>query len=122
MTEWLYGRRGKRFCHQCRIVAKQTKKELDCEVCSNRMPDVSYELQALLHCFTLCEYQLKMGFSGAYALDYATIIRVADDLGIQTNNTFYQLLKAFESVLIKELNKDNKSKVETTPKSNVKVS
>lgn len=118
MAEWLYGKSGNYFCHQCKIVAQKTKKELDCETCSNRMPEVSYELQALLNCFTLCEYQLKVGFGGPYALDYATIIRVADDIGLQTNSTFYRLLKVFEEVLIKELNKKNNKKEDHFKKAN----
>jgi hypothetical protein len=105
VAEWLYGSKGNNFCHQCKVVAKKTKKEIDCDSCSNKMPEVPYELQALLNCFIICEYQLKMGYGGPYALDYSSVLRVADDLGVKTNATFYRLLKAFENVLIKELNK-----------------
>ena len=72
------------------------------------MPEVPFKLQALLDCLVICEYQLRTSFNGAYALDYNTIIRVADDFGIKTNSTFYRFLKCFEDILIKNIIKGNK--------------
>lgn len=69
------------------------------------MPEVPFKLQALLDCLVVCEYQLRVTSGGAFALDYASVARVADDFGIKTNTTFYRIIKSFESVLIKEFNK-----------------
>jgi hypothetical protein len=46
--------------------------------------------------------------SGAYALDWTTIIRVADDLGIRTDIDFYSLLHAYEGTLMREARKKQK--------------
>ena len=74
------------------------------------MPNISQELQDILGCFIICEYQLRIGFSGAYALDYSTVIKVANDMGLKTDKLFYRLLRIFEGILIKELNRDNNGK------------
>ena len=101
----MYGRQGKPYCDACKVVAKKTNKELDSEDCSNRPPEISYELNILLDCFIICDTQLKAGMGGAYALDFSIITKVAETFGIETDKTFYKLLKAFEGTLLKNVNK-----------------
>ena len=56
--------------------------------------------ERLFDCFTLCDTQLRAGFGGAYALDWNVVTEVARAMGIETDRTFYVLLKAFEETMI----------------------
>jgi hypothetical protein len=67
------------------------------------MPDLMLENECLFALFSLCDTQLRVGFGGAYALDWSVVIRVADDMGIEMDETFYGLLKIFEITMLAEL-------------------
>lgn len=72
------------------------------------MPQLEQALYKLVECFLLCESQLIVGYSTIYGLDYNVVIKVAKDLNIETNETFYKLLRSYENVLIRERNEDIK--------------
>ena len=74
------------------------------------MPELFDENQDLFRCFTLCASQLRAGFSGAYALDWNVVMRVADDLGIVTDETFYGMLQHFEHAMLNTMNKASSKK------------
>lgn len=80
-----------------------TKKELDCDSCENKQPELPIELMGIFNCLSVCSSQLRVGFGGAYALDYGVIIQAASDFGIKTDRLFYRIMQGYESVLIKEL-------------------
>jgi len=79
---------------------------VDCYECENKPPALDPDLQTLFECFCLCSGQLRSSFGSVYGLDYNVVIHVAKDFGIETNKTFYKLLKTFEDTLIVELNKN----------------
>ena len=54
----------------------------------------------------LCESQLRVGMGGAFALDWSVVIRVAEDMGIETGRIFYILLQGFQDILIGSLKKE----------------
>ena len=107
-AQWVYGKEGQSYCLTCRKAARQKKAQTKCEKgeeCKNREPDLLPENQTIFECFRLCESQLRVGFGGAFALDWSVIIRIANDMDIETGRLFYILLRAFESVLIGNLNR-----------------
>lgn len=94
---------GRSYCGTCLEAAKQEEIDRDCEVCPGRMPELSPDNERLFNCFLLCESQVRAGFGGAYALDWSVVVRVADDMGITTNSTFYVLLRAFQGAMLAEI-------------------
>ena len=89
---------GRIWCMECR----SHKLRETCDGCSGLMPKLPNDLSKLLSCFVMCESQLRATYGSYYALDYSTVIRVADSMGIVTNETFFNLLKSYERVLIME--------------------
>jgi len=95
------------------------KTEVDCEVCENKIPQLDEETAFIFSCLCFCETQvLVAGMGGIYGLNYAVVFDTAKALGIEVNEYFLRLLKAFESVLIKELSVENKADVGHSTKSN----
>lgn len=109
----MHSREGLQYCKQCELVAKMTKRELDCDSCENKQPELPIELMDIFNCLSVCSSQLRVGFGGAYALDYVVVIRAASDFGIKTNRAFYRILQGYESVLIKELSKQSEEDSKT---------
>lgn len=99
-------------------MAKKTNRELNCETCSNRMPDLEPELVPIFNCFVLCETQLMVGgMGGIYGINYLTVFEVAKMMGIELNLTFVRLLKAFELTLVKEMEKKTKKEIKKVEES-----
>lgn len=59
-------------------------------------------------CILLCSNQLRVGFGGAYALDWNVVARVADDLEITTDELFWGTLRICEDIIIGSLRKGEK--------------
>lgn len=71
------------------------------------MPKILPEVNDYFECFMLCDSQLRAGFGGVFALDWNVVIRVALAKGMNINERFFTMLKAFENEMLKEINKDN---------------
>jgi hypothetical protein len=69
------------------------------------MPGLLPDNERLFELLTTCDSQLRAGFGGAYALDWGVVTRMADEMGIETDREFYQLLKAFESTMLGAIRK-----------------
>lgn len=111
-TRWRYSESGASYCETCKLVAKKTKKNLTCDQCDRRMPELHPEIIPVFNCFILCETQLMAGgMGGAYGINYLVVFEVARAMGIEVNLTFLKFLKIFEHTLITEM--DKKVKKET---------
>jgi|GEM_PF-6582455 hypothetical protein len=72
------------------------------------MPELHPDNERLFDCFTLCDMQLRVGFTGAYALDWGIVRDVAVAMGIETDAAFYTLLRVFDGTLVAELKSGEK--------------
>lgn len=68
------------------------------------MPDIKPEIREYLDCFIQCDSQVRAAVNGIFALDWNIIVKVGEAKGIEINNKFFRMLKAFESAFLKEVN------------------
>jgi hypothetical protein len=68
------------------------------------MPELLPDNESIFTCIALCDSQCRAGVGGVYALDWAVILRAADDMGIETDMMFYQLVRAYEATMVREVN------------------
>jgi hypothetical protein len=64
------------------------------------------EDEDLWEVITISASQLRVGFSGPFALDWTVIVRMADDYGIPTTPRFYRLVAHMESAMMKAISKE----------------
>jgi len=100
----LYGDKGK-FCIACRKTADKLQKELDCDTCPDKQPDIDDDIRLLIRVFNLCDSQVRVAMSGVFALDWPTVIIVAQAHDIEINSDFFQYLRLFEQTYIAETTK-----------------
>jgi hypothetical protein len=67
------------------------------------------ENEAIFEIFCLCESQLRVGFGGAYALDWSVVMKAAEVRGVDIGPLFFILLKHFEQALIERLSEPSKN-------------
>ena len=48
----------------------------------------------------LCTGQMRVGFSGPYALDWNVVRSVANDMGVTTDERFWVVIKSCEDIII----------------------
>lgn len=75
----------------------------DPTVCYAPCPPCSRRGEEILDLVRLGGRQLRVGFGGAYALDWPVFVRMADDLGLATDATFYEMLAAVEAAYMTAL-------------------
>ena len=102
----MYGKTGRAYCTTCKAAARQKKKEPPCDTCKNRMPRLMPDVEPIFKAITICDSQVRAGFGGIYGLDWSIIIRVADDMGIVTDELFYRCLKQAEAIIVTEAAKN----------------
>jgi len=78
---------------------------LSCEECSKAPPQLLPENDPVYSCLRLCSTQLRVAFAGAYGLDWNTVARVADDMGIPTDELFWNQVRICEGIIIDSLPK-----------------
>lgn len=72
------------------------------------MPELLEENQSSSELFRLASSQWRTGPNGVYALDYGVIIEMAKAMDIEIDGAFFEKLKAFETVVLTEIQKRNK--------------
>ena len=55
-------------------------------------------------CLTLCDSQVRVSMSGAYALDWSVIIECARATGLPVNQRFFRLTRVYESTMVNSIN------------------
>lgn len=90
-------------------MAKKRKRRPSCEECSKAPPQLYPENGPVYTCLGLCSGQFRVGFGGAYAIDWNVVSRVADDLGIKTDELFWSSIQICEDIIIKNLKKGEKN-------------
>jgi hypothetical protein len=68
--------------------------------CIAPCPKTSRRAAEILDLVRIAHRQLRIGFGGAYGLDWPVIVRMADDAGITTDAEWYELLETVEGELI----------------------
>lgn len=84
-------------------MARKKRREPDCEGCSKAPPRLLPENEPVYSCLLLCSRQLRVAFAGAYALDWNVVGRVADDMGIGTDEAFWDAVRICEGIIIENL-------------------
>lgn len=72
------------------------------------MPDVLEENEQILNLFNLAGTQWRMGPAGVTGLDYGVIIEMAKVMNIEITQFFFEKIKAFETVVLTEMQKRSK--------------
>ena len=72
------------------------------------MPELLEENQRIYELFNLGASQCRLGPSGVYAFDYGVIIEMSKAMDIEIDGAFFEKLKAFETVVLTEIQKRNK--------------
>jgi hypothetical protein len=72
----------------------------DPRACLHPCPPVSDRGEEILDLVRMAHRQLRVGFGGAYGLDWNVIARLADDAGITTDARWWELFSIAEGEFI----------------------
>lgn len=80
----------------------------DLTACYAPCPKTTPRAGEVLDLVTLAKRQLRVGFSGAYALDWNVMARLADDAGVKTSPGWWLMVAAAEAEYVTALNPPKK--------------
>lgn len=69
--------------------------------CLSPRPEMTPRAELALDLVSMARGQLRMGFGGAYALDWTVMARLADDFGVETDDQWWQMVVIAEHELIR---------------------
>ena len=72
------------------------------------MPEVLEENEQIFSLFNLASTQWRMGPAGITGLNYGVLTEMAKAMNIKVNRFFFEKIKAFETVVLTEIQKRNK--------------
>ena len=94
----------------CRDVHKKRDKDVQCDECEARPEEILEENSDIWHLLSLCSSQWRVGMGGAYGLDYGVVMEVAKAMWFDTDEIFFEKLRAYEAAVLDEMNKKEKDR------------
>lgn len=76
----------------------------DPRACLSPCPRVTKRCEEIIEIVSIAGRQLRVGFGGAYALDWSIVARIADDSAIETDGDWWRLVSVVEGELVRALN------------------
>lgn len=108
-ARWLYGDGYRYFSEVCREWARREHKEIFCETCednkncNHRKPRIIGGNRRIWELLQLCGNQWRTGVGGPVGLDFGVAITIAQAMGIETGQTFFEKLAVYESTALVEM-------------------